>query len=142
MARDTSLRGEVFCFSDQTKMTVLAVIDDLLFRAKLEAAAAHADVHLEIVTGASAAAGVRLNPSCTLLIVDLTLSSADPVAVVHALRRAAPGVPILGYAPHAQADRKAQATAAGCAWVWPRSLFVQRLPEVLAGLLTQPASGQ
>ena len=130
-------------------MTVLAVLDDLLFRAKLEAAAAQAGAVLETVTGASAAAGralkggtgVRSTDPCALIIVDLTLSTADAVTVIKALRRAAPGVPLLGYYPHAQTDLKARAIEAGCAWAWPRSLFVLRLPEVLTGALTQQTPG-
>ena len=126
-------------------MAILAVLDDLLFRAKLEAAAAQVGASLEIVTGASATTSLALKGGTSdgakgayaLVIVDLTLSTADAVAVIRALQRAAPGVPLLGYYPHAQTDLRTQATEAGCTWVWPRSLFVQRLPEVLTGLLTQ-----
>jgi DNA-binding NarL/FixJ family response regulator len=108
-------------------MAVLVIVDDLLFRVKIEAAAAHAQVALTVLSDA----GAPPERSWRFVIVDLNLSSADPIDAVRRLRRAAPDVPIIGYCSHAQAALRARAHEAGCSEVLPRSAFVQRLPALL-----------
>ena len=111
---------------------VLAILDDLLFRSKLETAAANAGVPLRVVkeiprpqTGGDPA-------SWRLVIVDLDGSGLDPVDVVTAVRQLAPTAPLVGYYAHLDTERGLRARQAGCTAVWPRSVFVQRLPELLA----------
>ena len=76
--------------------------------------------------GSAAAAG------CTVVIVDLDALGPDPAP---AIRTAADGgATVVGFAPHARSERLEAARAAG-AIALPRSLFLQRLPELLATLL-------
>lgn len=74
----------------------------------------------------SAAAG------CAVVIADLEALGPDPAAAIRAI--AAAGATVLAFGPHVQGERLAAARAAG-AVVLPRSVFLQRLPELLAAVL-------
>ena len=75
---------------------------------------------------ASAAAG------CAVVIADLEALGPDPAAAIRAI--AATGATVLAFGPHVQGERLAAARAAG-AVALPRSVFLQRLPELLAAVL-------
>ena len=107
---------------------ILAIVDDLLFRGKLETAAARLGTPLTIAADASPA----LRPEqWSRVLIDLNLSRGDPLAMVRDLRAAHPGIPVIGYCSHIQQDLQQQALEAGCTQVLPRSAFVQRLAELL-----------
>ncbi len=114
-------------------MAVLAMVDDLFFRAKIEAAAKQAGVSVTIRATVEAAIAPPAEGSWQLVIVDLHLSTSDPIETISALRRMAPTTPMLGYGSHVEAELHARARAAGCTDVLPRSVFVQRLPALLSG---------
>jgi len=113
-------------------MIVLAIVDDLFFQAKIQAAAAPLGIEVRIATTVAQAHATASGSAA--VIVDLNLASADPLEVVRALRMQRPAVPIIGYGSHVQAELLAQAQAAGCTTVLPRSAFVQQLPRLLAPL--------
>ena len=111
-------------------MIVLAIMDDLLFQAKIKAAAAPLGVEARFAkTVAQAQAVLSADPA--VVMVDLGLTSADPLEVIRALRAQRPAATIIGYGSHVQAGLLAQARTAGCTTVLPRSAFVQQLPRLL-----------
>ena len=113
-----------------TNMAVLAIVDDLFFRTKIEAAAAQAGIPL-VVAGDATAIKQAAGRSWQLVILDLHLSSSDPFQIICDLRSAHPALPMVSYYPHVETHAPLQATQAGCTLVLPRSAFIQRLPELL-----------
>ena len=109
---------------------ILAIVDDLIFRGKLEAAAAHLGAPLTIAAEADRAP--RPEQAWSRVLIDLNLTSGDALAMVRTLRQAHPDMPVIGYCSHVQDDLKSQALEAGCTSVLPRSAFVQQLPELLS----------
>ena len=109
---------------------ILAIVDDLIFRGKLEAAAAHLGVPLTIAADADQA--LRNGASWSRVLIDLNLSRGDALAIVRHLRAAHPGIPLIGYCSHVQQELQQQAIEAGCTAVLARSAFVQQLPELLS----------
>jgi DNA-binding NarL/FixJ family response regulator len=108
---------------------ILAIVDDLLFRSKLEAAATQLGTPLTI---ASVSGQVpRPGAGWSRVLIDLNGSRGDALAMIRALRAAHPGTPVIGYCSHVQRDLQRQALEAGCTQVLPRSAFVQQLPELL-----------
>ena len=105
-------------------------MDDLIFRGKLEAAAAQLGVPLTIATDESQA--LDDGQPWSRALIDLNLSRGDALAIVRHLRAAHPDIPLIGYCSHVQQDLKQQALEAGCTTVLPRSAFVQQLPELLS----------
>ena len=106
---------------------ILVIVDDLIFRTKIESAAARAGVPVVVARDQS----TLMNASWPLAIVDLNLSTGDPMALIQAIRHAHPSAKILAYGAHVDTELHATARAAGCTWVAPRSVFVQRLPQLL-----------
>ena len=120
-------------------MATLAIVEDLVFRSKLEEAAAAVHAQLEIVNDTDAALRQLAEAPKTLVLVDLNWSAGDAVVLVTTLRQAAPSAMIVGYYSHVQAELHARAIAAGCSIVLPRSVFVQRLPELLQSAMPTKA---
>ena len=108
---------------------VLAIIDDLIFAEKLEASARQMGAALTVARNAEGI--VNSNPQYSRILIDLNLSSGDPLALIRNLHKSYPQTPLIGYCSHVQKDLQQQALEAGCASVMPRSAFVQLLPELL-----------
>jgi DNA-binding NarL/FixJ family response regulator len=109
---------------------ILAIVDDLLFRSKLEAVAAQLGTPLTLAEDAGQA--LRPGSAWSRVLIDLNLSRGEALAMVRALRAAHPGLPVIGYCSHVQHDLQQHALEAGCTAVLPRSAFVQQLPALLA----------
>lgn len=118
----------------EASRTVLAVIDDLIFRSRVEAAAAPLGIMVQCMAGADALGAAATFP-WPLVIVDLNSPTTDPLHLISMLRRAQPTVPIVGFCAHGQVQLRQQATEAGCTIVLPRSAMVQALPQLLTDAL-------
>ncbi len=108
---------------------ILAIVEDLLFRSKLETMAAQLGTPLTIAADAGPA--LRPGSAWSRVLIDLNLSRGDALAVIRDLRAAHPDVPVIGYYSHIQNELQRQALEAGCTRVLPRSAFVQQLQSLL-----------
>jgi len=109
---------------------VVALIDDLFFQMKLAETAKHLGVEVKVATTPEALQTL-LEPPPKLLIVDLN-SRSQPIATIQRLRADKNGVRVVGFLSHVQTELAAQARAAGCDEVMPRSAFTQNLAAILA----------
>jgi DNA-binding NarL/FixJ family response regulator len=109
---------------------VVALMDDLFFQMKLAETARHLGVEVKVAATADALLPL-LDPTPKLLIVDLN-SRSQPIAAIERLRAAKNGVRVVGFLSHVQTELAAQARAAGCDEVMPRSAFTQNLAAILA----------
>ena len=119
-------------------MPIVAIVPDLYFATRIAATAKAAGVELELVPPQRAAARLATNDVSLVL---LELGNRDALALVTELKRAQPGVAIVGFGPHVEAALLRDARAAGADAVMPRSQFVDKLPGLLEhGLaaLTRP----
>ena len=111
----------------------IIVVEDLLFRAKIQAAAGLAGAQLQTPPGADEALALLRATPGALLIIDLNHSRFDPVQLIRAIREAAVPARVVGFCSHVDTGLAAQAREAGCDVVLPRSAFVKQLPELLQG---------
>lgn len=111
---------------------VLAVVSDLLFAAKINEAAKRAGVsvvyvtdHEQVMEMAGSHPGV--------IILDLNLTSADPLALIRKLKadEQLKQISLIGYLPHVQTELKQEAQRLGCDMVMPRSAFSLNLAQIL-----------
>ena len=109
---------------------VVAYMDDLFFQMKLAETAKHLGVEVKVATTPEALQTL-LEPPPKLLIVDLN-SRSQPIATIQRLRADKNGVRVVGFLSHVQTELAAQARAAGCDEVMPRSAFTQNLAAILA----------
>ena len=115
---------------------VLAAVADLIFTAKISAAAKQANCAVQFlqnedrILAALQAAPGDVTP---LLIVDLNHSTLNSVSLVSKVKTtpATARVPVLAYLSHVQTQLKRAAEQAGCDLVLPRSVFSQNIHEIL-----------
>ena len=127
-------------------LTVIALVDDLMFLSRIREAAKGHDLEVKPArTAADAVAGARAG--ARLVIMDLD-SPRLPWAAALSELRADPsftGLPVVGFFSHVEAQRGREAAAAGCTTVLPRSAFVQKLDALLAQAASvgggEPGSG-
>jgi len=109
---------------------VVALMDDLFFQMKVAETAKHLGLELKVATNADALLGL-LEPVPDLVVVDLNARS-QPLAAIERLRAAQKELRVVGFLSHIQRDLAAQAQAAGCNEVMPRSAFTQNLSAILS----------
>jgi ActR/RegA family two-component response regulator len=112
-------------------MPTIALIQDLLFRAKLEAAASRLGAALTMAPDQAAAIEAARRSDTPTVVVDLNHGAHDALDMVRAVRQASPSARIIGYCSHVETDLRQRAAEAGCTEVVPRSAFVMRMEEWL-----------
>jgi DNA-binding NarL/FixJ family response regulator len=110
---------------------VVALMDDLFFQMKVAETAKHLGMELKVAANADALMQL-LDPPPNLVIVDLNARSR-PLEAIERIRTAKSPVRVVGFLSHVQVDLAAQAQAAGCDEVMPRSKFTQNLAAILNG---------
>ena len=108
------------------EMKIAALVDDLFFSSKISAVARQ--VGSEIIFCRSAQA---VPADAARICIDLNAGGFDPINEIKKLR-AANAAPIIAFLSHVQIDLKRQAEEAGATEVIPRSVFVQRLADLLS----------
>jgi CheY-like chemotaxis protein len=109
---------------------IVALMDDLFFQMKLAETAKRLGVELQVATNGDALMSL-LAGGPNLVIVDLNARS-QPIQTIERLRLAQKDLRVVGFLSHVQTDLAAQARAAGCDEVMPRSSFTQNLAAILS----------
>jgi CheY-like chemotaxis protein len=118
---------------------VIALVDDLFFRARIAETARLTSVEFEAVaTGNDLLEKLRGAPESAtphgsipaLILVDLN-ARGGPLEALRALQAAGNQIPVIAFLSHVQTELAEQARAVGCAEVMPRSKFTQNLAAIL-----------
>ena len=109
---------------------VIALMDDLFFQMKLAETAKQLGVEVKVATSGEALMGLMTSEP-RLVIVDLNARS-QPLQAIEKLRQTRKDVRVVGFLSHVQTELAAQAQAAGCNEVLPRSSFTQNLAAILS----------
>ncbi len=124
--------------------TVVAVIDDLFFQAKVRTALQHLGLAADIVpNGGRLQTRLQGGDAPALVIVDLTLRSDDATSLIRNLRATEHGrsVPILAFGSHVAVEVQKQALQAGASQVVAKSTFAKRLPQLVRQFVPGGAEG-
>jgi CheY-like chemotaxis protein len=115
--------------------SVIACVEDLFFRSKIEATARHLNVPVRFV-GAGQLVKACSDKNAAAVLLELS-SDGDALAAVRELRRGrvAEAMPVIGFLAHVDKELARQAEAAGVSQVLPRSQFSETLPDLLMDLL-------
>jgi ActR/RegA family two-component response regulator len=107
---------------------VVALMDDLFFQMKVAETAKQLGMELKVAaTADSLLQLLQMEPVPRLAIVDLN-ARGGAIAAIERVRAGNSGV---GFLSHVQTELAAQARAAGCDEVMPRSSFTQNLAAIL-----------
>lgn len=107
--------------------TVLAVVDDMFFKAKIRAVAEA--VGAQISFPRTKEALLEQVAGADLVIVDLQNQKIDALSLPSQLG----AVRMLAFFSHVEVELQRSAVAAGYEQVMPRSVFARDLPNILAG---------
>ncbi|MBM3224225.1 MAG: response regulator [Candidatus Tectomicrobia bacterium] len=119
---------------------VLVIVDDLFFLAKIQTTLTHLGLTAQVATQRSALCDVLTAEALpALALVDLTLRTADAVALIQDIKAATPStpVPILAFGAHVAVDIRQQALQAGADQVVAKSAFAQHLPALIQQFVGQ-----
>ncbi len=104
-------------------------MDDLFFQMKIAETAKHLGVEFKVASTSDALLGL-LDPPTKLVIIDLNAKN-QPLATLERLRATQKELRVVAFLSHVQTELAAQARAAGCSEVMPRSAFTQNLAAIL-----------
>ena len=109
---------------------VIALMDNLFFQMKLAETAKQLGVEVKVATDGEALMQL-MESAPKLVIVDLNARS-QPLLTIEKLRQLRKDIRVVGFLSHVQTELAAQAQAAGCDEVLPRSSFTQNLAAILS----------
>jgi CheY-like chemotaxis protein len=109
---------------------VVALVDDLFFQMKLAETAKQLGVEVKVATNGDALMGL-MEGAPKLVIVDLNARN-QPLQAIEKVRQSSKNIRVVGFLSHVQTQLAAQAQAAGCDEVLPRSSFTQNLAALLS----------
>ena len=114
------------------RMTVVAVLSDLMFTVKIQDAAKRAGLTAVFVKSRPEALALA-QEGPAVLILDLNDTKAEPLALIEELKsnEETSGVEVVGFVSHVQLDLRQAAQDKGCDLVIARSAFSQNLPALL-----------
>jgi CheY-like chemotaxis protein len=112
--------------------TIVAVLNDLMFRVKIEDAAKRAGFNAVFALSQREALERAKDPAA-LVLLDLNFAGSDPLDTIKKLKASdeTKGINVVGYVSHVQVDLKQAAQEAGCDVVLARSALSQSLPAIL-----------
>ena len=115
--------------------TVIAAVEDLLFKSKVSETAAQLGVEAKFPRSPEKLlTAVRDSPP-DLIVLDLNSDRFEPLKLLQSLKSdaATEGVTTLGFLSHVQKDLAVAAREVGCDRIMARSAFTKDLPRILRG---------
>jgi len=111
------------------KREIVARVEDLMFRAKIDAAARNLDVPVKFAAATADLVGACAGGPAGAF-VELTPASVEEIS---RLKKSAEGrsVPVVGFLPHVDTALAEKARAAGADRVLSRSQFSETLPDLI-----------
>jgi len=114
-------------------MRALGFISDLFFRSKLDAVAAAAGAEMVYASSLDQARERCADRAPSVIFADLSDAAFPASAIVEAMRAAAPGARLIGFASHVDLRPLRAAREAGFDLTLSRQEFSARLGEFLRG---------
>ena len=110
---------------------IFCLVSDLFFRTKIEETAHQLGKQVEFISDSEKFFSLKEFPS--LIIVDLNNSQIDSLSFAKKLKAnpSTSSIKLIGYLSHVQTELQKSALAVGFDQVLPRSLFSQKLGEIL-----------
>lgn len=117
------------------KRSVIAAVDDLFFAAKIRGTAEQKGVEVSFAKSAERLLEEAKRGEAAAIILDLQIKLFDPFAAAEQLKAddETRGLPLYGFFSHVETELQRRAKQAGFDHVLPRSVFNQRLLEILGG---------
>ncbi len=110
----------------------IAIVSDMIFATRITGTAAKVGAKCKIVRDPGALHDALESDEPGTVLVDMNCDGISPEEAIRTVKSQCPNARVVAFFSHVQTELKEQARAAGADDAWPRSVFVQRLPELLA----------
>ncbi len=111
--------------------TCLAIVTDMIFATRITGTAEKVGAACRIVNDLSGLQDVLQSNEPGTVLVDMDCDGISPEEAIRTAKSHCPSARVVAFYSHVQTELMEQAKAAGADDVWPRSAFVQRLPQLL-----------
>lgn len=111
--------------------TCIAIVSDLIFASRITGAAKQVGTMCAVVRSSEALKDALKSEQPATVLVDMSCDELSPAEAIRTAKSQCPGARVVAFFSHVQTELMEKAKAAGADDVWPRSLFVQRLPKLL-----------
>ena len=109
----------------------IAIVSDMIFATRISATARKVGADCRIVKDPSALQEALESQNPATVLVDMNCDGISPEEAIRTAKSHCPNARVVAFFSHVQTELEEQARAAGADDVWPRSAFVQRLPQLL-----------
>ena len=113
--------------------SVVACVEDLFFRSKIDATGRHLNVPVRFTDGQGLEKACG-EPGTAAALVELSSAAVDAIRRLR-IGSATRHLPVIGFLSHVDRALAASAESAGATRVLPRSQFSETLPDLLMDLL-------
>ncbi len=110
----------------------IGIVSHLIFAARITGTADKVGAQCKIVKDPGTLQDALESEIPRTVLVDMNCDGISPEEAIRTVKSRCPNARVVAFFSHVQTELMEQARAAGADDVWPRSAFVQRLPELLA----------
>ena len=113
---------------------VIAAVSDMFFASKIRGTAEHLNVTVDFARTEAGLFDYAKAEVPSLIVLDLHETRFDPIALAGRLKsdERLRAVPVVAFFSHVEVELRRKALEAGVEHVLPRSVFTQRLAEILS----------
>lgn len=115
-------------------ISCVAIVSDMIFASRISGTAQKLGAECRIINNPTDLSDALESGKPGIVLVDMDCHGLSPVEAIRSVKSQCPSARVVAFFSHVQAELKEQAASAGADDVWPRSVFVQNLPQLLEGV--------
>ncbi len=109
----------------------IAIVSDMIFANLITASAEKIGANCKIINDPSDLQYALESSKPGIVLVEMHCDGISPEAAIRTVKSHRPNARVVAFFSHVQTELMERARAAGADDAWPRSAFVQRLPQLL-----------
>ena len=107
----------------------IAIVSDMIFATRITGTAEKVGAKCKVVSRRNALQDALESENPGTVLVDMNGDGISPEEAIRTVKSHCPNARVVAFFSHVQTELMERARAAGADDAWPRSVFVQRLPQ-------------
>ena len=108
-----------------------AIVSDMIFATRIAGTAEKVGAACRVINDPSDLQDALASEDPRTVLVDMSCDGISPAEAIRTVKSQCPNARVVAFFSHVQTELMERARAAGADDVWPRSVFVHRLPQLL-----------
>ena len=109
----------------------IAIVSDMIFATRITGTAEKVGADCRIISNPTDLQATLKSENPGTVLVDMNCDGILPEEAIRTVKSRCPNARVVAFFSHVQTELMERARAAGADDAWPRSAFVQRLPQLL-----------